>query len=119
MKAATSFITAVCALAATTTASETMSVLRKLKLDTWSAQSEAGIFDIDRYAAQAATACVNGKAGEYRCNKVDLVSFLRHQDMGSSTRRGNDIWGKVLNLHPTSSVQQLTLHPRMDLLDGP
>jgi hypothetical protein len=71
-----------------------MSTLKRLKLDAWAAQSEAGIFDIDRYAAQAATPCVNGKAGEYACNNVDLVSFLRHQDMGSSTRRGNDIWGE-------------------------
>ncbi|KAK4666481.1 hypothetical protein QC763_0047370 [Podospora pseudopauciseta] len=74
-------------------AAEPMSVLRQKKLDLWSAQSEAGVFDINRYAAQAATSCVNGKAGEYQCKNVDLVSFLRHQDMGSSTRRGNDVWG--------------------------
>lgn len=100
MKAAAILTTAVSALAGTA-AAEPMSVLRKLKLDTWAAQSEAGVFDIDRYAAQAATPCVNGRAGEYKCNNVDLVSFLRHQDMGSSTRRGNDIWGKA---HPSNVV---------------
>lgn len=39
------------------------------------------------------TACVDGKAGEYACNKIDLKAFLRHQDMGSRTRVGNDVWG--------------------------
>ncbi|PKS11715.1 hypothetical protein jhhlp_001703 [Lomentospora prolificans] len=73
---------------------EPMSVLRQLKLNTWAEQFEAGAFDVDRYEPLAAsTRCVNGKAGEYRCNNVDLVSFLRHQDMGSSTRQGNDVWG--------------------------
>ncbi|KAK5655166.1 hypothetical protein OQA88_6065 [Cercophora sp. LCS_1] len=75
-------------------AAASMAELRELKLATWSAQSEAGVFDVDRYQALAdTTACVNGKAGEYKCNNVDLVSFLRHQDMGSSTRKGNDVWG--------------------------
>lgn len=69
-----------------------MAELRELKMQTWAAQNEAGVFDVDRYEALAAsTPCVNGKAGEYQCNKVDLISFLRHQDMGSSTRKGNDI----------------------------
>lgn len=89
MKTSATLLMAMSALVA----AEPMSVLRQKKLDLWSAQSEAGVFDINRYAAQAATSCVNGKAGEYQCKNVDLVSFLRHQDMGSSTRRGNDVWG--------------------------
>ncbi|KAK3356827.1 hypothetical protein B0T25DRAFT_603427 [Lasiosphaeria hispida] len=73
---------------------ETMAVLKQRKLEAWSAQAEAGVFDLDRYAKLAATTpCVNGKAGEYKCSNVDLISFLRHQDLGSSTRRGNDVWG--------------------------
>ena len=73
-------------------AAASMAELKELKMATWSAQAEAGVYDVDRYQALAATTpCVNGKAGEYRCNKVDLVSFLRHQDMGSSTRKGNDV----------------------------
>lgn len=84
---------ALAALAGHATA-ETMAQLKQLKLASWSAQAETGAFDVDRYEALAATTpCVNGKAGEYQCNKVDLISFLRHQDMGSSTRKGNDIWG--------------------------
>ncbi|KAK4159871.1 hypothetical protein QBC43DRAFT_326476 [Cladorrhinum sp. PSN259] len=70
-----------------------MAELKALKMQAWAAQNEAGVYDINRYAAQAATSCVNGKAGEYQCKNVDLISFLRHQDMGSSTRKGNDIWG--------------------------
>lgn len=40
-----------------------------------------------------ATACVNGKAGEYSCNGVDLQAFLSHEDMGSVAKEGNDLWG--------------------------
>jgi len=82
---------ALAALAGQATA-ESMAVLKELKLASWSKLQEAGAYDINRYEAlRASTACVNGKAGEYSCNKVDLISFLRHQDMGSSTRKGNDI----------------------------
>lgn len=71
---------------------ETMAQLKQLKEASWSALNETGAFDLDRYdSLRAPTSCVNGKAGEYQCSNVDLVSFLRHQDMGSSTRKGNDI----------------------------
>lgn len=92
MRTSTTLIAAVSALVGSATA-ESMAVLKQLKIDAWAAQNEAGVYDINRYAAQAATTCVNGKAGEYQCKNVDLVAFLRHQDMGSSTRKGNDIWG--------------------------
>ncbi|EAA26632.1 hypothetical protein GE21DRAFT_2745 [Neurospora crassa] len=91
MKTST-FLAAVTAFAGTA-AAESMAKLRELKIDTWARQHEAGAYDIDRYQATAATSCVNGKAGEYQCSNVDLKGFLRHQDMGSSTRKGNDIWG--------------------------
>lgn len=69
-----------------------MSVLKERKLAAWSQLTESGAYDLDRYEALAAsTPCVNGKAGEYQCNKVDMMAFLRHQDMGSSTRKGNDV----------------------------
>lgn len=93
MKTST-FLAAVTALAGTA-AAESMARLRELKIDTWARQNEVGAFDVDRYQASAATACVNGKAGEYQCSNVDLKGFLRHQDMGSSTRKGNDIWGEL------------------------
>lgn len=42
----------------------------------------------------AETPCVNGRAGEFPCNNVDLLSFIPHRDMtGSGLTRGNDIWG--------------------------
>lgn len=37
--------------------------------------------------------CRDGRAGEYRCDNVDMHGFLSHEEMGSSTREGNDIWG--------------------------
>ncbi len=73
-------------------AAGSMAGLKQLKLASWFHQAETGAFDYNRYEALAATTpCVNGKAGEYKCNQVDLVSFLRHQDLGSSTRTGNDV----------------------------
>ncbi len=35
--------------------------------------------------------CEDGKAGEYDCGSVDLVSHITVEEMGSE--RGNDIWG--------------------------
>jgi len=38
--------------------------------------------------------CVNGYAGEWLCNNVDLLSFVSLSSLGSSdTADGNDIWG--------------------------
>jgi len=36
--------------------------------------------------------CVDGKAGDYSCNKVDLKAFVSFHSMGSKGE-GNDIWG--------------------------
>ncbi|KAH7408776.1 hypothetical protein DE146DRAFT_388339 [Phaeosphaeria sp. MPI-PUGE-AT-0046c] len=70
-----------------------MEVLKEKKLAHQSAKEQAGQFAMNAYSAMDATACVNGTAGEYKCNNVDMMGFLRHQDMGSRTRVGNDIWG--------------------------
>lgn len=78
-----------------------MSTLRQRKTSQREKDIAAGLFDEDRYEATGATACVDGKAGEYSCNNVDLLGFLRHQDAGSRTREGNDIWGTALT---TASV---------------
>lgn len=48
--------------------------------------------------------CIHGKAGEYSCDKVDLYSFLSHEDMGSVTKEGNDIWGMSTSLSSTRDV---------------
>lgn len=71
---------------------ETMAELKQLKEASWASLNETGVFDLDQYdSSRAPTSCVNGKAGEYQCSNVDLISFLRHQDMGSSARKGNDV----------------------------
>ncbi|TLD19205.1 hypothetical protein PspLS_09800 [Pyricularia sp. CBS 133598] len=70
-----------------------MSVLREKKVTQHEKDVAAGRFDVDRYQATGAIPCVDGKAGEYKCNGLDLMGFLRHQDMGSRTRVGNDVWG--------------------------
>ncbi len=36
--------------------------------------------------------CVDGKADEYKCSNVDLLSFVPLKDMGCNGD-GNDIWG--------------------------
>ncbi|MGB0385397.1 MAG: choice-of-anchor B family protein [Ardenticatenaceae bacterium] len=53
-------------------------------------------FLADREAAQdldamSATACVNGMAGSYPCNNVDLLAFMPLAQIGGG--EGNDIWG--------------------------
>ncbi|SPO06072.1 uncharacterized protein DNG_08761 [Cephalotrichum gorgonifer] len=70
-----------------------MAALKERKVSHREKEIADGVFDLNRYAAVGPTACVNGKAGEYSCNKVDLLGFLRHEDVGSVTREGNDIWG--------------------------
>lgn len=36
--------------------------------------------------------CDGGKAGDYECSNVDLLSFVSLSDLGSNGN-GNDIWG--------------------------
>src|SRR2546430_2094139 len=70
--------------------------LMQLKADHWKSMRENGVFDSGRYKSiSTTTACVNGKAGEYSCQNVDMYAFLSHEDMGSSTKEGNDVWGKA------------------------
>lgn len=70
-----------------------MAELMEAKLSYREKEVADGVFEKDRYALQTATGCVNGKAGEYSCRNADLKGFLRHQDLGSITRAGNDVWG--------------------------
>lgn len=43
-------------------------------------------------SSQAFTPCQNGKAGEYECDNVDLLSFVSVEDLGCGGDL-NDIWG--------------------------
>lgn len=90
-------IVALAGLATTINAQAEMDRLMDLKIKHWTKMRAEGAFDkYDNARLQAVgpTPCVNGKAGEYACDKVDLLSLLSHQEMGSTTKEGNDIWGK-------------------------
>lgn len=82
-------------IAATTTADELkMDRLMNMKLEHWDKMRAEGMFDSNRVASVAQKVpCSGGKAGEYSCDHVDLLSFLSHEDMESTTREGNDVWG--------------------------
>jgi choice-of-anchor B domain-containing protein len=45
--------------------------------------------------AQAEQACVNGSAGGFACNNIDLVAHMPLSGMSSRPSDGNDIWGHV------------------------
>lgn len=85
-----------------------MPVIHQRKLDLWERQRAQGVFDVDRYASAGPAKCLNGTAGEYKCHKVDLAGFLRHQDTNSRTREGNDIWG---TLRVSGEPDRDGLHP--------
>ncbi|OAA50492.1 regulatory P domain-containing protein [Metarhizium rileyi] len=70
-----------------------MEELKNLKSSERQQDIANGVFDEGRYKLQLASPCSNGKAGEYSCKNVDLRGFLRHEDLGSRTREGNDVWG--------------------------
>lgn len=82
-------------IATITTADELkMDRLMNMKLDHWGKMRAEGMFDSNRVASVAQkVTCSGGKAGNYSCDHVDLLSFLSHEDMGSTTREGNDVWG--------------------------
>jgi propanediol dehydratase large subunit len=53
-----------------------------------------GVFNANKYGrTNTYTKCANGKSREYACENVDMHGFLSHEEMGSVTREGNDVWG--------------------------
>ncbi len=42
---------------------------------------------------QSAVYCNAGKAGEFDCNKMDLLAHIPLETLGNSASHGNDIWG--------------------------
>jgi choice-of-anchor B domain-containing protein len=52
----------------------------------------------------AQTPCVDGMAGEYPCNNVDLVSYMTSSEVGGTG--SNDVWGWV---DPQSGVEYVIL----------
>ncbi|KAK4447847.1 hypothetical protein QBC34DRAFT_124957 [Podospora aff. communis PSN243] len=72
-----------------------MEELMELKTHQWEEARAAGLFggSLLYPKVKAKTPCVKGKAGEYACKDVDMYSFLSHEDLGSQTKAGNDVWG--------------------------
>lgn len=76
-----------------------MDLLTNMKLDHWGKMKAEGMFGPNRVASVTQKVpCSEGKAGEYECDHVDLLSFLSHEDLGSSTRAGNDVWSIFCDL---------------------
>ncbi|KAL4767973.1 hypothetical protein BDW60DRAFT_211467 [Aspergillus nidulans var. acristatus] len=90
---ALSLLSVACVVTASRHGAETMEYLMSLKQQSRERARTQGLFDINRYPDEGAKKCRNGKAGEYSCENVDLLSFLSHQALGSATREGNDVWG--------------------------
>ncbi|KAF2750128.1 hypothetical protein M011DRAFT_492421 [Sporormia fimetaria CBS 119925] len=66
-----------------------------LKTKQWEDARAAGLFggSLLYPSLKKVTPCKKGQAGEYKCNNVNLHSFLSHEDTGSASKVGNDIWG--------------------------
>lgn len=89
-----SLLSMACVASASHRGGRTMEHLMSLKMQSRERARGQGLFDLNRYPDQAHKKCRRGKAGEYSCQNVDLLSFLSHQALGSVTREGNDLWGK-------------------------
>lgn len=55
----------------------------------WNSERELGLFD--KQISNAATNCVNGFAGDYPCNNVNMLAHLSLTDLGCTF--ANDVWG--------------------------
>ncbi|PKX93417.1 uncharacterized protein P174DRAFT_409642 [Aspergillus novofumigatus IBT 16806] len=88
-----SLLSLACAAAASREGEAAMDRLMSVKIEQRERFRAEGLFDLNQYPDLGSQKCVNGKAGEYSCENVDLLGFLSHQAMGSKTREGNDIWG--------------------------
>lgn len=87
--------TTVSAAAAGAAAASKMEHVMEIKVKQWEDARSRGLFGGSFLypKIKKATPCVKGQAGEYKCNKVNLHGFLSHEDLGSTTKAGNDVWG--------------------------
>jgi hypothetical protein len=75
---------------------ETMDRLMSIKLAQREAYRAAGAFAPAKHSNNnRLQQCKNGKSGEYSCENVDMHGFLSHEELGSKTREGNDLWGML------------------------
>lgn len=72
-----------------------MENMMSLKTQQWEAAAARGVFGGSKKYKKSTgvVPCVDGYAGEYKCNNVDLHAFLSHEDLGSESFTGNDVWG--------------------------
>lgn len=89
-------------LAATSTvmvdaAKAKMDRLMELKTQDWDDADRKGFFGGSKLYKKIKnySPCRKGYAGEYQCNSIDMHGFLSHEDLGSESMRGNDLWGWV------------------------
>jgi choice-of-anchor B domain-containing protein len=71
-----------------------MNKVMPLKIADWDKCAAAGKCPNLDAQDMAATKCVGGKAGEYPCSNVDLLSFISLRTL-TATGDGNDCWGWV------------------------
>jgi hypothetical protein len=64
----------------------------------WAKEKEMGEVGVTHSAGPAT--CVNGDAGGYPCNGLDMQSMVSLEDLGCGTNMGNDIWYDHLSFHP-------------------
>jgi len=62
------------------------------------------VFILLCFQAQAQTPCIDGMAGEYPCNNVDLLAFMPIDEIGGGGT--NDVWGWV---DPVSGTEYIIL----------
>ena len=81
-------------------ANEVMTELMAEKIAVREKWKGLGVFKSKLYKRLATKQpCVNGVSGrgknqeQYKCKNIDMRSFISHEDMGSVTREGNDVWG--------------------------
>jgi choice-of-anchor B domain-containing protein len=76
-----------------------MEEIMDVKTKQWDAARAKGLFGGSNLYRKVTSKqrCINGVAGKgnaaYRCNNVDMHGFLSHEDLGSATKAGNDVWG--------------------------
>jgi choice-of-anchor B domain-containing protein len=81
------------------TGADKMERVMQLKTEQWEAARSKGLFGGSTLYRKITRkqACINGfaKHGDtsYACNNVNLHGFLSHEDLGSKTKAGNDVWG--------------------------
>lgn len=95
----------------------TMDRLMSMKTTHREAYRAAGAFAPGKHAGNnRLQECKNGKAGDYACENVDMHGFLSHEEMGSETREGNDLWGSSLSF--LISILAILMTSRLDIPGG-